>query len=165
MARVEALLHRVEALPDPARSVARDLMAALLDVHGAGLRAVLDAAAQPDAGVTLIARIAADPTVSPLLLLHGLHPIALEERVQRGIEEAASQLASHGATIEIRSLASARLELHVTHGQPDDAGVVERLALDAVIGWAPDLDDIRVHLACVPPPSKLVTLRRKELVT
>jgi hypothetical protein len=86
-AQIGELVAQVEAIADPAsREAAQALMAAILELHGAGLERmiemVLDAG---DAGKAALRRFAGDPLVSSLLVLHDLHPDGLEARALRAL--------------------------------------------------------------------------------
>jgi hypothetical protein len=84
--RAEALLDRVESMPDPdARTDAVELVRALVALYGEGLARVT-AAALRAGGDTVAAQFAADHLVSHLLLLHGLHPLDLPTRVAAAVE-------------------------------------------------------------------------------
>ncbi len=79
---IEALLMRAESLSDPkARELTTGLLRAVLDVYGAALTRVTTIA-----GETLTEELAADPHVSPLLLLHDLHPWDTRTRLDRALE-------------------------------------------------------------------------------
>jgi len=78
--RIEELVHRAESVEDQKlRSIAVDLLRAVLDFHAAGLERVMEiAAGSGPAGKEIIDRMAADDLAGSLLLLHGLHPDDLE---------------------------------------------------------------------------------------
>jgi hypothetical protein len=90
VARIEALLEEVEGLP-----AAVELVQGLLDLYGEGLGRIV--ASDP----TLVARLDGDEVVTHLLLLHGLHPVPLEERVVGALDEVRPYLASHGGGVEL----------------------------------------------------------------
>ena len=76
---IERLLDEVESLPDPqARELATNLVAELLELYGEGLARVMDRAGDPEAN-GLARELAEDELVSHLLLVHGLHPVPIEE--------------------------------------------------------------------------------------
>src|SRR6202161_565848 len=100
-ARVESLLGQLEALPDAAaRDTATEVMQALLDLYGEGLGRIVDVVAAGDDG-TLAAALADDELVAHLLLLHGLHPVAVEERVRGALEGVLPYLESHGGNVQL----------------------------------------------------------------
>src|SRR5262245_13789887 len=103
MARVEQLIEKAERFPDPAaRDVTREIVGALLELHGAGLARVLDALTGAGAvGRSVLEALAADGLVSSLLMLHGLHPVDLENRVRTALEAVRPALAHHGGGVEL----------------------------------------------------------------
>src|SRR5262245_37351497 len=77
--RIEALVETLEQTADPAtRAAARELMATLLDLHRAGLARLLEVVGRAE---VVAEACADDELIRTLLLLHGLHPAPLEERV------------------------------------------------------------------------------------
>ena len=68
------------------RDARTELVAALLDLYGEGLGADRRHVAERDDG-TLARALADDELVAHLLLLHGLHPVPLEERVRGALDE------------------------------------------------------------------------------
>ena len=72
----ELRLSQLESLPDPARDAAVKALQAVVALYGAGLERILDLA--PQVGPML----AEDELVAHLLLVHGLHPVALSSRVE-----------------------------------------------------------------------------------
>ena len=82
VARVEALLEELEgSAAGVPRERALELVGALLDLYGEGLRRIVTVVAERDGVGALAAAFAGDELVSHLLLLHGLHPVPLERRV------------------------------------------------------------------------------------
>ena len=73
---------------------------ALLDLYGEGLAHIVEEVAARDDG-TLAEAFAGDELVSQLLLLHGLHPVPLEDRVRGALEEVVPYLGSHGGGVEL----------------------------------------------------------------
>ncbi len=157
-AHVEASLRRIEELvaglngvTDPlARQHARTLMETVLDLHGLALARMTALAAQAD--IDLAGRFAADTTVSAVLLMHGLHPVPLEERVREALDEVRSQLRPRGARIGPVDVAAGMVRLTVEVG---GLGSGTRAALReeieaALLAVAPDLEAIQVSFADAP---------------
>jgi Fe-S cluster biogenesis protein NfuA len=140
--RVETLLQSVEACPDPAmRETARELVRELLDFHRAGLARMLELAGV-EAG-----RMAADPAVAPLLFLHGVHPEALERRVERALEKVRPYLASHGGSVELVGTEEGRVRLRLLgscDGCPSSRETLRGAIQEAVLAAAPDAAGIEV---------------------
>jgi hypothetical protein len=81
--RIEALVARMQSIPDAAiRADFSELMESVLELHGSGLERILEIVqATGETGRLAIAHLAAEPLVSSLLVLHGIHPEDLETRV------------------------------------------------------------------------------------
>lgn len=130
--RVEELLRVLEACPDAARDAARELVRALLNLHTAALAQVLELS---DADV--IARFAADPLVSGLLLLHGLHPLPADERVRRALKSARPRFHARGGDVELVEATDEVVRLRL-RGDPAAGVMLRALAGEFVVEVAPD---------------------------
>ncbi|GAA1986959.1 NifU family protein [Catenulispora subtropica] len=112
--RIERVLEGGDPSRPVARDEARDLVRLVTDLYGAGLQRLLalvdEAGALHDA---LLSRIADDPLVGSLLLVHGLHPDSVERRVAVALEELRPQLERHDVTVEaeVRDDAAVRLRV------------------------------------------------------
>ena len=97
--RIEGLLEELERLPDPvARERATDAVEALLDLYGEGMARIMRSLGDGAAAV------AEDELVSHLLLVHGLHPVPLETRVQAALDDVRPYMDSHGGSVELAGL-------------------------------------------------------------
>ena len=139
--RVDALLERAEALPDPAaRDVALDLVQALLEVYGEGLARIMARANGLAPG------LADDELVAHLLMLHGLHPVPLADRVTQALDEVRPYLATHGGGVELLGVTEdgvARLRLKGScSGCPSSAVTLKSAVEEAIHKAAPDVADI-----------------------
>jgi Fe-S cluster biogenesis protein NfuA/nitrite reductase/ring-hydroxylating ferredoxin subunit len=95
--RVQRLTAELERVEDPhARRLAEELAAAVLELHGEGLERMLEALDDEARG-----RLADDALVGSLLLIHGLHPVPLEQRVQEGLDRVRPYMESHGGNVEL----------------------------------------------------------------
>src|SRR5206468_3789189 len=83
-----------------ARSTATEAVQALLELYGEGLARMTESVARLE-GEAILSAFAEDELVGHLLLLHGLHPVAVEARVQRALEEVRPYLESHGGNVEL----------------------------------------------------------------
>jgi len=102
--RLDALVAEVEAIADPrSRARARELVAVLLEVHGAGLARVLELVAETvaDPGA-LFSRLSADELVAGLLVLHGLLPEPGPEPEPAGPAPAAATARAAGVPVRLR---------------------------------------------------------------
>ncbi|MGH3101956.1 MAG: NifU family protein, partial [Thermoleophilia bacterium] len=87
------LVARIDVLLDEVRDV--ELVQALVDLYGEGLARIV--AHDPEC----VAGLADDELVSHLLLLHGLHPRPLEQRVRGALADVRPYLEQHGGDVEL----------------------------------------------------------------
>jgi Fe-S cluster biogenesis protein NfuA/nitrite reductase/ring-hydroxylating ferredoxin subunit len=158
--RVQRLSERVERLDDPeARDTAQQLVAAILEMHGAGLAtigAVLDEAGP--AGEVAKAKLVADPVVASLLLIHDLYPVALEQRVGEALEEVRPYMESHDGNVELLGVEDGVVRLRLAgscDGCPASASTLELAIKEALEKAAPDLAGLEVEglVEEMPPTS------------
>ncbi len=155
--RVERLLEELESLGDPmARELATTTVQALLELYGEGLRRVLDGV-----GASQAATLAGDDVIAHLLLLHGLHPVPVEERVQAGLEEVRPYLDSHGGNVELVSVEDGVALLRMQgscEGCPASAMTLKLAIEEAVFKAAPDVGSVEAEGAVeeeAPAPALL----------
>ena len=97
---LQALLDGCEQ--STARDLAEELMSTVLQLYGSGLERILAGilASGPE-GARIASGLAEDPLVATLLLIHDLHPIPLEERVQGALDSVRPYMDSHGGNVEL----------------------------------------------------------------
>jgi Fe-S cluster biogenesis protein NfuA/nitrite reductase/ring-hydroxylating ferredoxin subunit len=159
---MERLLEEVDGLPDPAaRQVATDLVTALLELYGEGLRRVVEVVADADGDGELAAALASDELVAHLLLLHGLHPEPVEARVRRALHDVRPYLESHGGDVELLGVEEGVVRLRLQgscEGCPSSAATLKLAIEDAVHRAAPDVERIEAEGAVEPAPPPLLQL-------
>jgi Fe-S cluster biogenesis protein NfuA/nitrite reductase/ring-hydroxylating ferredoxin subunit len=159
VARLEALLEEVEALPDPeAREKCMETIGALLDLYGEGLARIVETAPEPE-------RLTDDELVSHLLLVHGLHPVPLETRVRGALEEVRPYLESHGGNVELVGIEAGIVRLKMEgscDGCPSSAATLELAIEDAIRKAAPEVEDVKagegLPMAAPAPGPALIQL-------
>lgn len=161
--RVEGLLEELESLADPmARDLATTTVTALLELYGEGLRRVLDGV-----GASQAVTLANDDVVEHLLLLHGLHPVPVEERVQAGLEEVRPYLDSHGGNVELVSVQDGVVLLRMQgscEGCPASAMTLKLAIEEAVFKAAPDVEAVEAEGAEEEAPAPAGGLLQIEMV-
>jgi Fe-S cluster biogenesis protein NfuA/nitrite reductase/ring-hydroxylating ferredoxin subunit len=170
VARIETLLGEIEALTDPnARSKAAEMAQILLELYGEGLARMMEVVAQGAEGEKAFEAFAEDELISHLLLLHGLHPLDVETRVVRALEEVRPYLQSHGGDVELLGIEGgvARVRMEGScDGCPSSAVTLKLAIEEAVLKAAPDLEGIEAEGVTEPKPAPTIvagpTLRRKE---
>jgi Fe-S cluster biogenesis protein NfuA/nitrite reductase/ring-hydroxylating ferredoxin subunit len=167
VARVEGLLERLEALPDPsARETATQVLGALLDLYGEGLGRIVDAVAERDDG-TLAEALAQDELVAHLLLLHGLHPAPVEERVRGALQGVLPYLESHGGNVELLGVEEGVVHLRLEgscSGCPSSSMTLKLAIEDAIFKAAPDVEEVRAEGAVSSPAAPASGLLQLEMV-
>jgi Fe-S cluster biogenesis protein NfuA/nitrite reductase/ring-hydroxylating ferredoxin subunit len=153
VAHIESLLEGLEALTDPvARAKSLETVQALLDLYGEGLSRLVGYVAERDDG-SLAEAVAADDLVAHMLLLHGLHPVPVEDRVRAALDEVAPYLGSHGGGVELVGVEDgvAKLRLEGSCSGCPSSRVTLKLAVEeAVLKAAPDLVGIEAEGASQP---------------
>lgn len=148
--RIDELETRLEAVADPAaREIADELVATVLDLYGEGLEHVFQALAEGGPEVLAVRdELARDGVVSSLLLIHDLHPVPLDARVEQALESVRPYLQSHSGNVELLGLEEgvARLRLQGScDGCPSSASTLELAITQALEEAAPDLAGIEVE--------------------
>jgi Fe-S cluster biogenesis protein NfuA/nitrite reductase/ring-hydroxylating ferredoxin subunit len=164
--RAEQLLEQLEELPaGPARDTATAAIGALFDLYGEGLARIVGVIAERDSG-ELAEALASDELIAHLLLLYGLHPIPLSERLDGALDEVRPYLESHGGNVELLAVEDGvvRLRLEGSCSGCPSSTVTLKLAIEnAIHKAAPDVAEIVAEgveapaaptlLQIEPPPS------------
>jgi Fe-S cluster biogenesis protein NfuA/nitrite reductase/ring-hydroxylating ferredoxin subunit len=156
--RVEALIAALRGSADPAAAdAAEELVSLLVGLYGDGLSAIMAVlAASGAAGTAIVAALTEDPLVTSLLLLHDLHPLSVDERIQQALDRVRPYLGSHAGGVEYLGVHDgvARLRLEGScHGCPSST-VTVRLAIEgAVQEAAPEVSEVVVEGMTEPPPA------------
>ena len=153
--RIEGLLVDLRRSAEP-RVVERveELVGLVTALSGAGLARVLELAGE-DRG--LVDRMAGDELVATLLVLHGLHPQSVEDRVAAALDEVRPYLGSHGGDVELLGVDDegvAHLRLHGScDGCPSSAVTMELAVERAILEAAPEVERVEVEGAgpAAPP--------------
>jgi Fe-S cluster biogenesis protein NfuA/nitrite reductase/ring-hydroxylating ferredoxin subunit len=165
-ARVEELLNSLrEGGSGGAADVAEELVGLLVGLYGDGLaRIAAILAEEGEAGAAILARLADDPQVEGLLLLHDLHPLDVDARIQRALDRVRPYLGSHAGGVEYLGVTDgvARLRLEGScHGCPSSTVTVQLAISSAVEDAAPEVADVLVEgMTAAPEPALLQIGRR-----
>ena len=165
-ARVEELLATLRSgqAKDPA-PVAEELVGLLVGLYGDGLSHIVAALREQGApGAAMLDRLTEDPLVESLLLLHDLHPLDLDARVQRALDRVRPYLGSHAGGVEYLGVRDgvARLRLEGScHGCPSSTVTVQLAITGAVQDAAPEVTDVVVEGMTAPPAPHLLQIGRR----
>jgi Fe-S cluster biogenesis protein NfuA/nitrite reductase/ring-hydroxylating ferredoxin subunit len=167
-ARVEELLDSLKSGSfGPAASAAEELVSLLVGLYGDGLAQVMTVLSEhgPE-GADMIAALADDPLVESLLLLHGLHPLDVDARIQRALDRVRPYLGSHAGGVEYLGVTDgvARLRLEGScHGCPSSTVTVQLAITGAVQDAAPEVTDVVVEgMTAAPEPALLQIGKRPD---
>jgi len=133
-----------------ARERAEELVRLTADLYGSGIERILDILY--DAGrldEQMLAALAADDLVAGLLLVHGLHPYDVGQRVEDALESVRPYLGSHGGDvelIEVTETGTVRLRLLGSCDGCPSSSVTLKLAVEGAIeAAAPEVTIIEVE--------------------
>jgi len=154
--RIELLLEASAAAGPVARERAEELVRLVVELYGTGLERVLELAHEAGAlDDDLLGALAADELVSSLLLVHGLHPYGVEERVERALDGVRPYLGSHGGDVQLLGVDDegvVRLQLLGScDGCASSAVTLELAVEDAIRSAAPEI--VRIDVEAAAPAS------------
>ena len=148
--RVQELLGSLDEIADPvAQARVQELVGAVLELYGAGLERILGVLA--DAGEPALPNrdaLLEDGIVASLLLIHGLYPVSLAERVVQALDSVRPFLASHGGNVELISVEEGVVRLRLEgscNGCPSSAATLEHALREAIEAAAPDVLGLEVE--------------------
>lgn len=163
--RVEELLASLRAAGGQPADVAEELVGLLVGLYGDGLARIASILARRgQAGADVLAALTDDPLVESLLMLHDLHPLDVDARVQRALDQVRPYLGSHAGGVRYLGVSDgvARLKLEGScHGCPSSTLTV-RLAIEgAVLDAAPEVTGVLVDGMTAAPESVLLQIGRR----
>jgi Fe-S cluster biogenesis protein NfuA/nitrite reductase/ring-hydroxylating ferredoxin subunit len=149
-ARIEIVLDELSSTGDPSvAEKAEELVSLLVELYGGGLERILQTIADDgDAGEAILRRLAQDELVEALLIVHGLHPVALDQRIHDALESVRPYLGSHSGGVEnlgVDDVGVLHLRLEGNcEGCPSSRVTVQSAIEDAVRKAAPEIAAIDV---------------------
>jgi Fe-S cluster biogenesis protein NfuA/nitrite reductase/ring-hydroxylating ferredoxin subunit len=147
--RVEELQAQLEASGESVpRWLAEELVSSVVQMYGAGLERIVGTLMSAgDDGERVAASLAGDELVATLLLIHDLHPVPLEQRVQDALDSVRPYMESHGGNVELLSLEHGVARIHLRGSCSDcsaSAVTLELAIKQALEEAAPDLEGLEV---------------------
>jgi Fe-S cluster biogenesis protein NfuA len=141
--RIESLIGSLESYPDAAiRDNVRELVGSLLSLHGEALAHMLESFDEPS-----LKELASQPTISSVLLLHGLHPDDIQTRIEQALEQVRPSLRSHQGDVELLAIEQGRVRLRLVgtcNGCPSSTVTFKNLLETAIQDLAPEIESIEV---------------------
>src|SRR5215470_14538319 len=163
--RIEELLASLRSQGGAAADTAEELVRLLVGLYGDGLsHIVASLQAGGEAGRAMLDTLAADPVVEGLLLLHGLHPLDVDARIQRALDQVRPYLGSHAGGVQYLGVRDgvARLRLEGScHGCPSSTVTVQLAIEGAVQDAAPEVAQVIVEGMTAPPEPALLQIGRR----
>jgi Fe-S cluster biogenesis protein NfuA/nitrite reductase/ring-hydroxylating ferredoxin subunit len=160
-ARIDELLAGLRSQAGAQVADAADeLVRQLVGLYGDGLARIvelLQAEGQP--GEQLLARLAEDPLVESLLLVHDLHPLDTDARIQRALDQVRPYLGSHAGGVQYLGVHDgvARLRLEGScDGCPSSTATVQLAIEGAVRDAAPEISGVVVEGMTTPAQPQLL---------
>jgi len=150
--RIELLLEASAAAGPVARERAEELVRLVVELYGGGLERLMELVYEAGAlDDNLLATLAADQLVSSLLLVHGLHPYGVEERVEHALDDVRPYLGSHGGDVKLLGVSDEGVVtlqlLGSCDGCASSAVTLELAVEDAIRAAAPEILRIDVQEA------------------
>lgn len=155
--RIDALLSASATGGAVALERAEELVRLVTDIYGTGLERMMEILYEAGhLDDDLLAKLAGDDVVSGLLLVHGLHPYSIEQRVEDALEGVRPYLGTHGGDVELLEVTDegvVRLRLLGSCDGCPSSSVTLSLAVEGAIeAAAPEVTAIEVEEAA--PESK-----------
>lgn len=160
-ARIERLLAELDAHADRGvRDRARELVRLLVGLYGAGLERILDLLHEGGTPAP-IERLAVDPLVGALLLVHDLHPLDVEARVTQAIERLRSFVATRGGKLTLVGLEGTIVRVRLDAASQACAstrGDLARYIERAVMEAAPEIQRVDLEGDLEPASTPLIQI-------
>ncbi len=150
--RIDALLTASATGGIVARERAEELVRLVTDLYGAGIERIMEIlyeAGRLDDDV--LASLAGDELVSGLMVVHGLHPYSINQRVEDALEGVRPYLGTHGGDVElldvtVEGVVHLRL-LGSCDGCPSSSVTLSLAIEGAIMTAAPEVISIEVEEA------------------
>lgn len=157
MGQLGDLLEEAQRLADPAaREATASIIQSLMDFHGAAIARIVDRLHDAGApGKAILRDCARDDLVSSLLVLYGLNPLDLGERINIALEKVRPALAPYGGNVDLHDITPDGAVHLKYHGKSHTCGsTIKNLRAtieQAVYDRAPDLAALHLTGLDAPP--------------
>jgi Fe-S cluster biogenesis protein NfuA len=154
--RIEEILGYLRSGDDKAAVAAEELVGLLVGVYGDGLTNIVAVLRESGpSGASMLAQLTEDPLVESLLLLHDLHPLDVDTRIQQALDQVRPYLGSHAGGVEYVGVTDGVAHLRLEgscHGCPSSTVTVRLAIEDAVKNAAPEVTEVAVEGMTEPAP-------------
>ncbi len=148
---IDKMVRALEEAKDPVlRANAKELVQALMALHGACLERMLEVVGQSGvSGKSIIDTFARDGVVKSMLLLYGLHPIDIKTRVLEALEKVRASVRSSARTVSFVGIDHAGMVTLRMEGKREGCGspdsAVKQAVEQAIYEAAPDISGIVIE--------------------
>src|SRR5450432_2881851 len=161
--RVEALIASLRTSANgSAAAAAEELVGLLVGLYGDGLGRIVAVLADRGAeGAATLLALTEEPLVESLLLLHDLHPLDVDARIQIALDRVRPYLGSHAGGVQYLGVRDgvARLRLEGSCNGCASSTVTVQLAIEgAVRDAAPEVTEVLVDGMTEPPGPTLLQI-------
>jgi Fe-S cluster biogenesis protein NfuA len=165
--QVDALLAALRSGSGDPAAIADELVRLLVGLYGHGLTRITEIlAGMGPAGAEIMTAMIEDPLVESLLMLHDLHPLDVDKRIQRALDEVRPYLGSHAGGVEYLGVSDGTAMLRLQgscDGCPSSTVTVQLAIEGAVLNAAPEISEVVVEgMTKAPEPALLQIGRRPE---
>ena len=162
-AHIEHLLAELrELVPLPVWQRIEDVLRRIVRLYGAGLGRALAHARADGAGAAFDARLCDDDLLASLLLLHGLHPLSTEQRVDRAVAVLRTELGLANDALAVVRVDRDTVHLAATSaigGGAMSRGLAEATVRRVLETAAPEIATVQITGIAPPRDPTLVQLR------
>lgn len=152
-ARIEELLGGLgEGADEQSLYAAEESVRLLVEMYGEGLERIVEALAKTEAGTQLLHEFAGDGLLASLLIVHGLHPVSLEDRINQALDSVRPYLGSHAGGVEVIGV--------------DDEGVLQLRLEGSCDGCSSSAETVRVAIenAVLEAAPEIVAVQAEGMV-
>jgi Fe-S cluster biogenesis protein NfuA len=167
---IERLLDELQAKLDPrAFEQSVELVQLVTELYGAGMARIVELAGESlvDDAPRFVRRLADDDLVASLLVVHGLHPDGLAQRVAAALDGVRPFLGGHGGDVELLDIDEEVGAVHLRllgscDGCPSSAVTLRLTVERAIFEAAPEISIIDVDEPTPEPVRTPVTMMQKS---
>lgn len=166
LARLDEMLGQLEHIPGRTAELALEAVETMTEIYGEALsRVVAASASRPE----LLAVYTGDELLRHLLLLHRIHPDAVDARAARAVDDLAPQLRSRGVSAQFAGVRDGVAHVVVSSGSCASCGADADLAdvvRRHVVTMAPELTGVEISAPAAEPaliPVSSLSRRASEL--
>jgi Fe-S cluster biogenesis protein NfuA len=157
LARVDELLGQLEQIPGATAAMALETVQAVTEVYGAALSRVLDRASP-----AVLEAFDRDELLRHLLVLHGLHPQPVEQRIEAALDRVRPYVHSHGGEVTLVGIAGGVATVSMSgncDGCASSAATLESAVSEAILAVAPELERVEALASTAPPhPAPVISV-------